>query len=179
MVGIMGTLLLYFFLLFGFSGGTKNEAYNVSELRPYYKKATKCAETGHAFHKYMEDYDGHDGRILAFKAASEAVMAKYSWSPVSKMSHLKKSAAIFDEAVKMDADDPEIRFLRYTVEYYVPRYLNMSSNVPEDKRIVLNSIMNYPKSGLAAEPCRIMRDFLLTAQHLSETEKQQIRTVKI
>jgi hypothetical protein len=174
----MGTLIIYAFIFFGSFFGT-TEVYKVAELRTYYHKATKCAESGQSFHKYMKNYDGHEGKILAFKAASEAVMAKYTWSPYNKLQHLKKSSAIFDQAVKIDAEDPEIRFLRYTVEYYVPRYLNMSNNVPEDKRIVLDSILNYPKSGLGEEPCRIMRDFLLTANHLNEAEKQQLRNVKI
>jgi hypothetical protein len=174
----MGTLIIYSFIFFGFLFGS-NEVYRVSELRTYYHKATKCAETGNSFHKFMAEYDGKEARILAFKGASEAVMAKYTWSPYSKLKHLKTSAEIFNEAVKLDADDPEVRFLRYTVEYYIPRYLNMSANVPEDKKIVVNSILKYPKSGIDAESCKLMRDFLLTANHLTEPEKQQLRTVKI
>ena len=177
----MGVLLLNLFLFLGLTlgaGGT-NEVYRVAELRPYYHKATKCADTGQSFHKFMAAYDGKDARVLAFKAASEAVMAKYTWSPYSKLQHLKTSAKLFDQAVKMDADDPEIRFLRYTVEYYVPRYLNMSANLEDDKKIVLNSMVKYPKSGLEEEPCKIMRDFLLTKDHLNELEKQQVRAIKI
>ncbi len=174
----MGTILLNLFFFFGVILGT-NEVYKVTELRPYYHKATKCAETGESFHKFMAAYEGKDARVLAFKAASEAVMAKYTWSPYNKLQHLKKSAVLFDQAVKLDSDDPEIRFLRYTVEFYVPRYLNMSANIEEDKKIVLHSLFKYPKSGLEPESGKIMRDFLLTAEHLNDSEKQQLRTVKI
>lgn len=174
----MGLLLLHLFLFFGFTAGT-SEVYRVTELRSYFQKATKCPETGHAFYKLMAEYDGREARILAFKAASEAVMAKYTWSPYSKMKHLKTSAAIFDQAVKLDADDPEVRFLRYTIEYYIPRYLNMSSNLEADRRIVLQSLLNYPKSGLDAEPGKIMREVLLKGEHLNEQEKNQLRTLKI
>jgi len=177
-VGIMGSFLLNIIFFFGITLGT-TEVYRVDELRSYFQKATKCAETGQAFHKFMAEYEGQEPRILAFKAASEAVMAKYTWSPYSKMKHLKTSATIFDEAVSLDADDPEIRFLRYTIQYYIPRYLNMSGNMEEDKRIVLNSLMKYPKSGLDAEPGKIMRDVLLKGDHLTEPEKQQLRALKI
>ena len=177
----MGVILLNLFLFWGltFGAGGTEEVYRVTELRPYYHKATKCAETGQSFHKFMASYEGKDARVLAFKAASEAVMAKYTWSPYSKLQHLKNSAKLFDQAVKLDSDDPEIRFLRYTVEYYVPRYLNLSPNIEEDKKIVLNSLIRYPKSGLEEEPCKIMRDFLLTKDHLNEAEKQQLRSIKI
>lgn len=174
----MGMLILYAFLLFGFVFGTA-EVYRVSELRQFYHKATKDANTGEAFHKHMAQYDGREPVILGFKATSEAVMAKYAWSPYAKLKHLKNSSAIFEQAVKLDPDNAELRFLRYTVEYYVPRYLNLSNNVDEDRKIILNSLYKYPKSGLDAEPVKIMRDFLLTADHCNEQEKQQLRTLKI
>ncbi|KAA9325621.1 hypothetical protein [Adhaeribacter soli] len=174
----MGMLTIYAFLICGFLFGTA-EVYRVSELRQFYHQATKEAAAGEAFYKHMAQYDGREPVILGFKAASEAVMAKYAWSPYAKLKHLKNSAAIFDQAVKLDPDNAEIRFLRYTVEYYVPRYLNLSNNVEEDRRIILNSLFKYPKSGLDAEPGKIMRDFLLTADHCSDQEKQQLRTIKI
>jgi hypothetical protein len=170
----MGMILLYILLLFGSGKGT-TEAYKVSELRNYYQKASKCAETGQAFHKFMARYDGKEPVILGFKAVSEAVMAKHAWSPYSKLKHLKNSAALFDQAVVMDSDNPELRFLRYTVEYYVPRYLNLSAHVQEDKTIVVNSLLKHPKSGLDPETYKLIRDFMLTGSHLSEAEKQQLR----
>ncbi|WP_378015967.1 hypothetical protein [Adhaeribacter terreus] len=173
----MGMILLYIFLTFGIGLGT-TEAYKVSELRTYYQKASKCPETGQSFHKYMARYEGKEPVILGFKAVSEAVMAKHVWGPYSKLKHLKSSAALFDQAVTLDADNPEIRFLRYTVEYYIPRYLNMSSHVEQDKKIVMESLLKYPKSGLDAESYKLMRDFLLSSEHLNEAEKQQLRTIK-
>jgi hypothetical protein len=174
----MGMLFIYAFLLLGLVFKT-SEVYRAAELRQFYQKASKDAETAEAFHKFMGAYDGKDPVVVGFKGASEAVMAKYAWSPYNKLKHLRASAEIFDQAVKMDPDNPEIRFLRYTVEYYVPRYLNMSAHVEEDRKLILNSLYKYPKSGLDAEPGKIMRDFLLTADHLSEQEKQQLRTIKI
>jgi tetratricopeptide (TPR) repeat protein len=174
----MGVFVLYAFLLIGLVFRT-TESYQAAELRDYYQKASKCGQTAEAFHKFMSAYTGKDPVILGFKGASEAVMAKYAWSPYNKLKHLKTSAAIFEQAVKLDPDNAEIRFLRYTVEYYVPRYLNLSGHVEEDRKIILNSLYNYPKSGLNPEPVKIMRDFLLTANHLNEQEKQQLRTIKI
>ena len=173
----MGKLLLCIFFLFCFGRGT-SEVYKVSELRHYYQKASKNAETGQSFHKFMAGYEGKEPIIIGFKAVSEAVMAKYAWSPYSKLKHLKTASALFDQAVMLDAENPEIRFLRYTVEYYIPRYLNMSSHIEQDKKMVVESLLKYPKSGLDAETYRLMRDFLLNANHLTEQEKQQLRITK-
>src|SRR3954469_21116024 len=100
----MGMILLYFLLIFG-AGKDTTEVYKVSELRTYYLRASKNAETGEEFHKFMARYDGKEPVILGFKAVSEAIMAKHSWSPYHKMQHLKSSAALFDQAVALDSDN--------------------------------------------------------------------------
>jgi|SRR5690606_8129588 len=174
----MGTILLFIFLAFGIGGGA-SEAYKVSELRTYYQKASKCADTGERFHKMMARYEGNEPIIMGFKAVSEAVMAKHAWGPYNKLKHLRSSASLFKQAVERDPDNAELRFLRYTVEYYIPRYLNMSSHVEQDKKMVLNSIMKHPASGLDTETYKLMRDFMLSENHLNDAEKQQIRIAKI
>lgn len=153
--------------------------YKVSELRGEYVHASKDEQAANRFHKKMSAYKDKDPLILAYKAASEAVMAKYVWNPYSKLKQLKASAVIFEEAVALDSTNPEIRFLRFTVEHYVPRYLNLSANVEDDKRIVINSLKAHPKSGMSVELARTMRDFLLTKDHCTEEERIILQKIKI
>lgn len=117
--------------------------------------------------------------MLAYKAASEAVMAKYVWNPYSKLKHLKTGGEMFAEAVALDAKHPEIRFLRFTVEHYVPRYLNMSQHLQEDKQLIIRSLQAYPRSGISAELARAMRDFMLQKDHCTEEEKKVLQQLKI
>lgn len=159
--------------------GRDTHQYKVEELRGLYLKATQDAEAGKSFHKYMGKYNGNNPIILAYKAASEASMAKYVWNPYSKLKHLKTSASMFDEAVKMDNDEPEIRFLRFTVEHYVPRYLKLSEHLEEDKKIIIDSLKNYPKSGLSPGLAKIMRDIMLSEDISTEEEKKILRNVRI
>ncbi|MDX5422534.1 MAG: hypothetical protein LPK14_09800 [Hymenobacteraceae bacterium] len=151
----------------------------MSELREEYVEASRSEEAGKTFYKKMSAYKGKDPVVLAYKGASEAVMAKYVWNPYSKMKHLKAGAGFFEEAVALDAAHPEIRFLRFTVEHYVPRYLNMSQNVEEDKKVIISSLQSHPKSGLSAELARTMRDFLLQKDHCTEEEKKTLRSIRI
>ncbi|RIJ42579.1 hypothetical protein [Pontibacter oryzae] len=153
--------------------------YKVSELRGEYLQASKDEQAADRFHKKMSAYKEKEPLVLAYKAASEAVMAKYVWNPYSKLKQLRASAAIFEEAVALDANNPEIRFLRFTVEHYVPRYLNLSAHVEEDKRIVINSLKAHPKSGMSVELARTMRDFLLTKDHCTEEERNTLQKIKI
>nr|WP_255709855.1 hypothetical protein [Pontibacter harenae] len=154
-------------------------AYNLNKLRVQYLEASKDSEVGKKFNKLMHDYKGQDPVVMAYRAASDATMAKYVWNPYSKLKHLKTSAAGFKEAVAMSPNNAEIRFLRFTVEHYVPRYLDMSGHLDEDKKIIISSLRNHRKAGLDPDFARTMRDFLLTKDHLNEEEKVQLKQVVI
>jgi tetratricopeptide (TPR) repeat protein len=153
--------------------------YKVPQLRTEYLEASKDKEAAERFNKKMSQYGAKDPVVLAYKAASEAVMAKYVWNPYSKLKQIKTAAAIFEEAVELDKDHPEIRFLRFTVEHYVPRYLNLSPNLESDKQVMIRSLKSHPNSGISAEFARTMRDFLLSKDHCTEAEKQELRKISI
>ncbi|WP_114778681.1 hypothetical protein [Botryobacter ruber] len=172
--------LLFFFLMLTASATVAgNAGYDVVDLRKQYLAASTDSEAGKRFYDLMSDYKDKDPVVLAYKAVSEATMAKYVWNPYSKLKHLKESAAIFDKAVQLDNDNPEIRFLRFTVEHYVPRYLNLSPHLEADKKIIISSLTAYKKSGLSASWARTMRDFMLTKDHCTEEEKALLQNLTI
>lgn len=153
--------------------------YKLSELRKSYAEATQNEEKGEEFHKFMSAYKDNDPVVLAYKAGSEAVMAKYVWSPYSKLQHLRASARIFNQAVTLDNDNPEIRFLRFTVEHSIPRYLNMSVNMAADKAVVIDNLKRHPKSGIDPAWARMMRDYLLEKDRCTDPEKAELRNLQI
>jgi tetratricopeptide (TPR) repeat protein len=172
-------LSLFLVLLLCSSAWADSTHYSVAELRGQYVKASKEEAAAKLFHKKMSAYKEDDPVLLAYKAASEAVMAKHVWNPYSKLKQLKTANAIFEDAVALDKDNPEIRFLRFTVEHYVPRYLNLSAHVEEDKKMIIESLKAYPDSELPEPLARSMRDFMLTKDHCSEEEKKILRDISI
>jgi hypothetical protein len=50
----------------------------------------------------------------------------------------------------------------------------MSSHLEEDKRVFMAAILKHPRSGISSETVKIMRDFLLRKDLLSEQEQQQM-----
>ncbi|WP_347156467.1 hypothetical protein [Pontibacter chitinilyticus] len=172
-------LLILFLALIGQAFAGETARYKLDSLRLQYQEASKNEEVANAFYKLMSTYQGHDPLVLSYQAASEAVMAKYVWNPYSRLKHLKTASAIFERAVKLDNTHPEIRFLRFTVEHYVPRYLNLSGHVAEDKQIVLSSLQAYPNSVLSPGLAKTIRDFMLSKDHCTEAEKVALRSVQI
>ena len=153
--------------------------YRLPDLRAQYLEASQDSDAGKRFHQLMSGYEDNNPVVLAYKAVSEAIMSKHVWNPYLKMKHLNKSTEIFEQAVKLDSQHPEIRFLRFTVEHYVPRYLNMSKNLEEDKAQIIAGLQRHPKSGLSAEMARNMRDFMLSKDHCTEQEKQKLKSLTI
>ena len=172
----MASILLYTFLFFGLV--TNTQTYKISDLRTYLQKAGKNEDAGEEFNKVMASYTGKDPVVLGFKAASEGVMAKYAWGPYYKLKHLRTSAALFEEALKTDRDNPEVCFLRLAIEHYIPRYLGMSENIESDKKIVMSHLKAYPNSDLDAEGFKMIRDHLVSADILTESEKACLRNLK-
>ncbi|GAB3204475.1 hypothetical protein ABID22_002565 [Pontibacter aydingkolensis] len=153
--------------------------YTLKELRNEYLQASKDEEAARRFHKKMAAFNEKQPVKLAYKASSEAVMAKYGWNPYNKLKHVKTAAAIFEEAVAMDRSHPEIRFLRFTVEHYIPRYLNLSEHIKEDKKLIIEGLKKHPKSGLSTEMAQTIKDFMLSKDHCTEAEKQEIKSIMI
>jgi hypothetical protein len=153
--------------------------YKLSELRVEYLAASKDEDAAKDFHAKMEKYSGKEPVVIGYKAASEAVMAKYVWNPYFKMKHLNTAMELFGEAVTLNKVNPEIRFLRFIVEYHIPGYLNMSQHMKEDKMIVIESLVAHPKSGINAPLARTMRDVLLEKERCTPKEKELLKSLKI
>lgn len=149
--------------------------YKVPDLRHLYEKSAKDKATCEKLITHLNQYKGQDPVVLGFKAGVEGMMAKHAWSPYAKIKHLRTSADIFEKVIKKHPQVAEVRFLRYSLEFFIPSYLNMSGHLDEDKKIFLESLFRYPKSDIDAEVFNSIRGFLLRhPDQLTEQEKRQL-----
>ena len=174
-------ILLFILLLTAFNtvNAQKNYSYKIADLRPMYLEASENEKEAMSFNRQMRLYEGNNPLIIAYKGASEAVMAKHVWNPYHKLRQLKSAASHFEQAIQLNPKNAEIRFLRFTVEHYVPRYLNMSENIEADKKIILNSLVNHPTSGMPEDLARTIRDFMLSKDHSTEDEKKILKSIPL
>jgi len=173
------TILLVLFTLTATITQATDSPYDLTELRSSYLKASKDEKTSKEFYKLMSAYNKQHPVVLAYKGAAEATMGKHVWNPYSKLKHVKSALDQIGKAVVLDKKNPEIRFIRFTVEHYVPRYLNLSEHVAEDKKIVINALKQYPESGLPKELAQTMLKFLLSKDHLTANEKAELQNITI
>jgi hypothetical protein len=172
-------LLSLFFLLTGLLFQSES-TYKVADLRHFLEKSAQDRASCERFVAHLESYRGKDPVVLGFGAAAQGIMAKHTWSPYAKLKYLRLSAEQFEKVMAAHPQVAEVRFLRYTVQFFIPRYLNLSDNLEEDKKVFLASMLAYPKSNLDAEAIQIMRRFLLRhPEHLTEQEHKLISNLKV
>ena len=150
--------------------------YHPTILRRHYELAAADKAAGEKFYKLLADYKERDALVLGYKAASEAIRARDA-SMLNKLSYVQDAAKTFEQAVSIDPKNPEIRFLRFSVESNLPAFLGLSKHVDEDKEMLLNAALSHPNSGLDAEAFRTVRGFLVGRGHVSEADAQRLNKV--
>ncbi|MFC5269585.1 hypothetical protein [Adhaeribacter terreus] len=167
------TFLSFFYTVFAV------QETNIPALRQLFYEARDNDDKAELLFKQIGNYEGREGILVAYKAGAYALKAKHGANPLNKLKNIKKATRYFSEAVQLDPDNLEIRFMRYAVEDQTPGSLGYSEHVAEDKKLLLDGLALYPKSGFTPETARIARDYLQQYCKCSEQEKQILQQVKL
>lgn len=154
-----------------------NSPYQPATLRRHYEQAAADKAAGERFYDLLANYNDGNALVLGYKGAAQAIRARDA-SMFNKLSYAQDALRTFEQAVALDPKNPEIRFLRFSVESNLPAFLGLSPHVEEDKVLLLNSALAHPNSGLDAEAFQTVRDFLVERGHVSEVDAQRLRQVK-
>ncbi|RZK31194.1 MAG: hypothetical protein EOO63_04795 [Hymenobacter sp.] len=152
-------------------------AYSPAILRRHYEQAAANKEAGEKFYDLLHGYKEQNALVLGYKAASEAIKARDA-SMLNKLTYVQQAAHTFEQAVVLEPNNAEIRFLRFSVESNLPPFLGLSKHVEEDKAFLVEAALQHPRSGLDDEAFRTVRGFLVGRGHTSEAEAQQLAQIK-
>lgn len=93
--------------------------------------------------------------FLALAGVGNFFEAKHSFNPIKKMSFFNKGKQLLEEAVKLDANNLEIRFLRYISQMKTPKILGYYHHLEEDEKFLKK---NYSKTNDMALQQEIKRN---------------------
>ncbi len=174
-VGRLATLgLTTLLLLASWSGATPD----LPALRHQYAEAVQDEAAALRFYTALKTYSGSNATVLAYRAVAEALQARYAWSPLVKLRAVKVADRLFTRAVATEPRNVEVRFLRFTVESSVPRYLGFSQHVADDRAYILAGARHYPRLGLDTHSLILIRDFMLRYGECTREEAQMLREIK-
>ena len=119
---------------------------------------------------------------LGYRGVAEAVQAQYLWSPLARLRAVREAHRWFGGAVALDPQNVEVRFLRFSVETHVPRYLGLSPHLADDRALILRGARGYaslgPSLGLDGPSLRLIRDFMLRYGECTPEETQMLRRLE-
>ncbi|MDX2174592.1 MAG: hypothetical protein SFY56_15920 [Bacteroidota bacterium] len=76
----------------------------------------------------------------AYVAVAEMTSAKYKLNPISRLSAFNSGKKLLESAIKADSLNPEIIFIRYTIQTQVPSFLGYSKNISRDQEFLISRL---------------------------------------
>ena len=148
------------------------ESQSLDEVRKTFHEAVKDPSKSEDFYEYIKVHPGTDPVIMAYKAVSEAMIAQTVWNPISKYAHVKRFGKDIDDIIEVHQDQLEIRFLRFAVEYYLPRILMMSEHLDEDRDFLVTNLASIPHLDIDKDFARYIIYFM-NETGMVETDKME------
>ncbi|NTE02085.1 hypothetical protein G6M26_09435 [Agrobacterium tumefaciens] len=75
--------------------------------------------------------------VTAYIGTLEALKAKHAWNPYNKIKYVKVSMQTMQQAINMDKENMEIRFMRFSIEHFTPSFLGFSKNLNLDRKQIV------------------------------------------
>ncbi len=160
-------LFLAFLPLFSFS--------QFEDKRKAYLKAGAGEDGIRAFYADASTYSLSTPTDKAYKGVAVAMYASLAASVAEKFSVFSEGKKYIEEAVTADWYNPEIRFLRFSVQAEVPFVVGYSSDLKEDAYVVIDALENKKIDTSSAFWSTAIR-FMLNSGELNND--QQIRLSK-
>lgn len=139
------TIIYVFFISF------LNIAYanqSPENIRLAYLEGTKSKEKAKEFEEIIITSNNLDNAVkTAYIGASKVLNARYI-KLTARKKVIDEGTELIEKAVQTNPNNPEIRLIRLTIQENLPKLLNYSSSIEEDKKIVLKALENSTDTSL-------------------------------
>lgn len=134
----------------------------IERLRQNYPLAIKDKEVCEAEIERIKDSKATDPLEMAYQGAYQMVWADHLSTPISKLNSFKAGKKLLDAALKKRYGDPEIHFLRLTIQKNAPAILKYNKDIQEDT----NQIVKHWDAIASSKLRQQIKDFLLANELL-------------
>ncbi|WP_164122915.1 MULTISPECIES: hypothetical protein [Sphingobacterium] len=130
---------------------------NIERLRQNYPLAVKDKNVCKAEIEQLQDTKATNPLEMAYHGAYLMVWADHLSTPISKLNSFKDGKKLIDAALKKRYGDPEIHFLRLTIQQNAPAILNYNKDIQQDTNQIIEHWDSIASSKLKTQ----IKDFLL------------------
>ncbi len=169
----MTNLITFIFISWALSlSGIMKPSIDIQTLRREYLQAVEDEKKTDSLLETLDKENSQEPLLIGYKAALEALKAKHAFNPYNKLNFLKKSQKTFEQAISMSPADIELRFLRFSVQHYLPGFLGASKNLDEDRQAIIQNI-NQP--GVDKDVRTTVARFLIESKRCTSEEQQKLQ----
>lgn len=111
-------------------------------------------------YRHLQAKRGADALNVAYFAAAQALSCRHDWNPMARLEGIRQAWSSFEQAVSLQPDHPEPRFLRISIERHVPAFVPLTRYLHEDLRIFLENILAHERFDIPATDAAEMTAFL-------------------
>ncbi|TFF40698.1 hypothetical protein [Mucilaginibacter psychrotolerans] len=109
-------------------------------IRKLLVTALESKKTTDSLYNSLGEIKERSALINAYMGTLEALKAKHAWNPYNKFKYLNDCEKTFKSAVTADPHNIEIRFMRFSIEHNVPKFLGYNKNLVVDRLEMVKQI---------------------------------------
>ena len=169
------TIFSLFILIFSFNAMAAVP--DLKKIREDYIASINDSEKAEVLCSQLQAIKNPDALIMAYLGSAQAIKAKHAWNPVNKMSFLKQGFNTINQAVAKDPNQLEVRFLRFSLQFYVPTFLGYSKNIDSDKDKIITLLQNQKNTNLNVDK-KIIKDMVNFMIDSKKCDAQEIAILR-
>lgn len=159
-------------LVFVFHSSVKAQSIKRNDIRLEFQSCGDNLKTDILFNKISLSKNP-EPILIGYKGALIASKARFTINPFRKLSFCKSGLDEISVAIKNAPHDIELRYLRLLIQTNIPAFLGMSTNLVEDKIVIL-SFINVETDGHLKN---MVTNFLMSSGLCTEKEKLNLATL--
>lgn len=109
--------------------------------------------------KLLKLTEGREEAIVrAYNAAAIMVSGKYLINPFKITKAFNDGKALLEDVISENFDEEEIRYLRYTIQLNVPKFIGYYKNIEMDRKLLIDYIKTNRNSDLTKHMMVFLED---------------------
>lgn len=145
---------------------------DIHKIRKLLITALESKKTTDSLYKSLTAIKNRPALIDGYIGTLEALKAKHAWNPYYKIKYLNDCEKTFTGAVTADPHNIEIRFMRFSIEHNVPKFLGYTKNLTDDREEMVKQIdaKNYSSADKAL--LKTIIKFILDSKRCTAEEQK-------
>ncbi len=109
------------------------------QLRLHFLQASERKTALDSFLSKLENIDKKTPAEECYFGICNGICCQYDESNWSKFKHVVKAKNALNSAVEKDSKDPELRFMRFMLEHFLPSFLGFNKHIDEDIKVIFSN----------------------------------------